>query len=186
MPTVLIVCTGNLCRSPMAAALLRARLARDEARWDWQVSSAGTWATDGLPASVHAVEEMAGRGIDLRAHRARNVTRELMAGADLILAMARNHAEALRAAFPVTRELMAGADLILAMARNHAEALRAAFPEHAPKVYLLSEMVGQKYDIYDPYGGTPMEYAYIARELEQLVEAGYERIVALVERAPGG
>ena len=37
MPKILIVCTGNLCRSPMAMALLQAKLAQDEARSDWQV-----------------------------------------------------------------------------------------------------------------------------------------------------
>jgi len=158
MPAVLFVCTGNLCRSPMAGALLRARLARDEARHDWQVGSAGVWAAEGRPASAYAIEEMARRGIDLRAHRSRSVT----------------------------REMMAEADLVLAMTRHHTEALGAAFPEHARKVYLLSEMVGQTYDVYDPYGSTQMEYRYTAQELEQLIEAGYERIVALAEGVPGG
>jgi len=141
----------------MAEALLRTRLACDEARRDWQTSSAGVWAAEGQPASVYSVEEMARRGIDLRAHCSRNVT----------------------------RELMAEADLVLVMTRNHAEALGAAFPEYTSKVHLLSEMVGKEYDIYDPYRGTRLEYAHVARELARLIENGYERIVALVEGVDG-
>lgn len=156
MPNILLVCTGNLCRSPMAATLLQARLTRDEERQDWRVSSAGTWATDGRPASAYAAAEMARRGLDLAGHGARSVT----------------------------RDLVAEADLVLVMTRNHAEALRSAFPESAHKVYMLSEMIGKRYDIGDPYGGSRMEYAYTAQELEELVESGYARIVGLVE-GPG-
>ena len=153
MPTILIICTGNLCRSPMAETLLRAKLHQDEERSDWQVSSAGTWATEGRPASAYAIAEMSKRGLDLRSHRSR----------------------------PITGDLMKEADLVLGATQNHVEALQAAFPDQADKVHLLSEMVGQGYDISDPYGGTKMEYAYIAQELEELIEEGYDRIVALTE-----
>jgi len=158
MPRVLFVCTGNLCRSPMAEALLRARLACDETRRDWRVGSAGTWAAEGRRASAYAIEEMAQRGIELRAHRSR----------------------------AVTRELMTEADLVLAMTRNHVETLGAAFPEDISKVHLLSEMTGREYDIHDPYGGSRLEYASVASELSRLIEDGYERIVALVEDATDG
>jgi len=153
MPSVLFVCTGNLCRSPMAEVLLRARLASDEERQGWLVGSAGVWAVDGRPASVYAIEEMARRGIDLGAHRSRSVT----------------------------RELVDEADLVLAMTRSHVEALRAAFPTCVSKVHLMSEMVGKAFDISDPYGGTRLEYQYVAEELAHLIEEGYERIVTLAE-----
>ncbi len=85
MPMILFVCTGNICRSPMAEVLLRARLDRDEARRDWRVKSAGTEMAGGRLASAYAIDEMAERGIDLRAHRARRISRELMEEADLVL-----------------------------------------------------------------------------------------------------
>ncbi len=153
MATILVICTGNICRSPMAAALLRRRLDQDQQRRDWRVVSAGTWATEGRPASGYAIEEMASRGIDLRPHRSR----------------------------PVDESLMEQADLVLVMTGNHAEALSATFPNHAHKVHLLSEMVGEPHDISDPYGGTRLVYSYIAQELEELIDEGYERIVTLAE-----
>lgn len=154
MATVLFVCTGNLCRSPMAAALLRARLAQDPARRDWQVLSAGVWTEDGLPASSGAVAAMAERGVDLGGHRSRRVT----------------------------ERLVQEADLILGMTPHHVEALRLAFPQATGRIRLLAEMAGESHGVADPYGLSLAEYRATASELARLIEAGYERIVALAER----
>jgi protein-tyrosine-phosphatase len=96
---------------------------------------------------------MAERGIDLSSHLAR----------------------------PVTLEMVTEADLVLVMTQNHAEAVKMAFPDQAHKVYLLSEMIGRVYDIHDPYGSPRIEYTHTAKELENLIDSGYARIVALVE-----
>ena len=98
MKTVLFVCTGNTCRSPMAECLLNA-LAREQGA---QVcaASAGLCAPDGAPASEGALFAMRRRGLSLEGHRARTVTRGLLEGADLAVCMGQSHLSALRARFP--------------------------------------------------------------------------------------
>lgn len=153
--TILMVCTGNLCRSPMAAALLRRYLDDDDARRGWRVFSAGLWAEDGEPPSTGAVMAMAERGIDLTGHRSRRLT----------------------------PQMVEEADLILGMAPQHVEALRQAFPEARDRIYLLAEMAGESHGIADPYGLSSVVYRVTANEIERLIRAGYERIIALAEGA---
>ncbi len=86
---VLFVCTGNICRSPLAAALLERAL--QERGLDVKVTSAGTGAWDSAPASEGAYLVGLERGLDLSGHRARLLTRELVEQSDLILTMARHH-----------------------------------------------------------------------------------------------
>src|SRR3989441_4427335 len=87
---ILLVCTGNICRSPLAAALLDRALAQRGID-GIEVASAGTGAWDGAPVSEGAYLVGLERGLDLSAHRARLLTRELVEDADLILTMARHH-----------------------------------------------------------------------------------------------
>ena len=87
---VIVVCTGNICRSPMAAGLL-ARYLPEEVGSAIEVASAGANALQGYPAQEHAVEIMARIGVDISGHRARQLTREMARRADLILAMEMAH-----------------------------------------------------------------------------------------------
>jgi len=99
---VLVVCSGNICRSPLAAALLRSELA---AAWGvapeklsalgWEIASAGTFALPGAPASDHSIRVAAERGLKLGQHRAWNLGDALRQPWDRVLAMGNGHLRAL-------------------------------------------------------------------------------------------
>jgi protein-tyrosine-phosphatase len=93
---LLFVCTGNTCRSPMAAAL--ARHALEERGWRHvQVASAGTGALAGSPASPEVAVVLREKGIDPGAHEASELSEELVAWADAILVMGPQHLAAVEA-----------------------------------------------------------------------------------------
>ena len=152
MANILIICTANICRSPVAAALLRDRL-RQRGLGDWRVESAGTWAITTRGASRYSIDLMTRYGHDINDHRSRMVTEQHLRQADLVLTM----------------EI------------GHAEALRAEFPQEAHKVYIITEMIGHTYSIADPYGGPLAEYERMAAGLTEVIDGGLARIVSLAQ-----
>ena len=118
----------------------------------WSVSSAGTWTTQERGASRNSILVMEERGIDINDHISRGVTREMLREADLILCMEAGQAEALAAEFPA---------------------------EAGGKVYMLSQMVGRRKDIADPYGAPLEDYQHMADEVEALIDEAFPRIMEL-------
>jgi protein-tyrosine phosphatase len=94
MTSILVVCTGNICRSPMAEGFLRDALIRRFGERAPAVSSAGTIGWTGSPASPESVVAAGERGSDIEAHQARELRPQMIEGADLILCMAGEHREA--------------------------------------------------------------------------------------------
>lgn len=86
---ILFVCTGNTCRSPMAAALFNKIAVENDL--DVRIESAGLFAVDGALASVGAYNAMKKYGIDLSEHRAKNITPKLLEQSDLVLTMTQAH-----------------------------------------------------------------------------------------------
>lgn len=87
---ILFVCTGNTCRSPMAAAYF-AYLCRQAECDDVRVLSAGTFAGDGIPASENAVKVMDDYNVNLKKHHSRMLTRDLLADVDYVFTMTEGH-----------------------------------------------------------------------------------------------
>ncbi len=154
MPSILFICTANKFRSPISAKLLQKQIDLLPNSADWQIHSAGTWTTDGLPPppiTIQIGHRIGLRGIEL--HRTRQVD----------------------------QTQVEESDLIIVMEANHKEALINEFPSIQRKVFLLSEIVnGKVYDIPDP--ATPMVDAdEVANELTQLISHGFDKIIELTK-----
>jgi protein-tyrosine-phosphatase len=146
---VLFVCTGNVCRSPMAEGIFRKMLEERGLAGAVDVDSAGTWALEGRPPTPLAVDAVAAMGVDIGDHRARTVTAE-----DL-----------------------QEADLVLVMEEAHRRSLFYLAPELSHKVFLLSEMAGEHEEIADPYGtNDPENYVFTARKIRDYLERGWPEI----------
>ncbi|MFN2490447.1 MAG: low molecular weight protein arginine phosphatase [Actinomycetota bacterium] len=174
---VLIGCTGNLCRSPMAAALMRHALVQ-RGREDIEVVSAGTMAGPGSPASPHAVTVLADRGVDLSEHRSRPLTRAEVLTADLVIAMERAHVR------EVTRLAPEAAEKVLLL-NELADMDTRRLPDAGSGVERLEALLAAprprraaRLDVTDPYGRSLSVYTRSARDIEEAVEALVEALCA--------
>lgn len=96
---IMVVCTGNICRSPMAAALLKRRLSL----YDVSVHSVGTAALQGAPADPMAQAVMRKHNIDLVDHRGRQASATTLANVDLVLTAEAVHSQWIYIRFPSLR-----------------------------------------------------------------------------------
>lgn len=146
---VLFVCSGNTCRSPLAEVAFR-RLLEEAGRHDILVTSAGTGAYGGSPASEGTFLVGLEEGLDLSAHRARLLDEKLVAGADLILTMARGH---------LARVVRLGGE---------------------GRVWLLGDYAGEAgpVEVSDPFGGDVSVYRDTLVQLTGLLTRARDRLLA--------
>ena len=138
---VLIVCSGNTCRSPMAKGLLESIWVERGKPFPLEVTSAGTAAVQGIPASPQAIAVMKKKGIDIGGHESK----------------------------PVTGGLLENSDLVITMTQGHKEHLASKFPCYTSKIKSLSHLASGtiRGDVMDPYCLDEKAYEDTANLLEK-------------------
>lgn len=151
-PEIVIVCTGNTCRSPMAEVLLREKLSRKlggtSEELKIRVKSAGIAASTGSPAASQAVQVMHRQGIDLNEHKSQQLYYQL----------AKN------------------ADLLLTLSNSHRRAIIGEWPEFEDKTFVL-DPAGD--DVADPFGAPAEIYATCAQQIDNFLEQRLPEILNL-------
>ncbi|MEO8424030.1 MAG: low molecular weight phosphatase family protein [Actinomycetota bacterium] len=192
MTSILVICTGNICRSPIAEGLLRDALQHRFAGGAPDVSSAGTSGLEGsgaMPESVLAAAEL---GVDIDGHVARRLTAGMADGSDLLLCMAREHREMLAAGSDRDDRTFTLKELVRLLETLPPPAPDTAMTERIALANLARRRgavpASRDDDISDPLG-QPMEaYRAIAWELESWIERlvnGLFGAVAEVDAAEG-
>jgi len=150
--SVLFVCSANQCRSPMAEALLCNHL-EDEGQnpEKWRIASAGCWAYPEIPATQKAVETVASIGCDLSSHSSQ----------------------------AVSDKLLKDFNLILCMEKEHVDFIYRHFQGNDKKVFLLSEMIEEDFEIEDPVGRSLEDYKKTATQLLNIIKSGFGNISRL-------
>jgi protein-tyrosine phosphatase len=175
---VLLVCTGNICRSPMAHGFLLDR-SRRLLGGALTVRSAGTWARPGYAATEEAVAAAAERGVDIAEHRSAPFTPDLATWADLVVAMTDEQRDEVLDAAPeagprtfTLKELVA---LLSALPPAEGSASREAMLTRvADAHHLREEGIGPRpadEDVADPLGFGMEAYRATCWEIEELVDA---------------
>jgi RpiB/LacA/LacB family sugar-phosphate isomerase len=131
MKTILFVCTGNVCRSPMAEGLFRRAV---QGRGDFRIVSAGLGAVDGQPPTPHSVTAMRELGIDISGQRSRMLTAELVRSADFIFGMTHGHVDTIALLYPPAAEKTF-------LLREFDETLEVYEKD-------ISDPIGSPYDVY--------------------------------------
>lgn len=151
MLRILLICSGNTCRSPMAEALLNAKVQQNGLSNCIQILSAGLFATPDCPASAGALAAMRQRRLDLAGHQSRQLS----------------------------PDSVQAADLILTMTDSHKRTLLDMQPNAEGKVYTLAEFAGERTAVSDPFGGDAALYDACAKVIESLLEKAWQKIAAL-------
>lgn len=146
---ILFVCTGNICRSPMALVLFRDMVCKDRSLRSAgiEADSAGTNPVY-FAATQEAIRVMHEYGLDLTGHASK----------------------------PLDSRLVDWADLILVKELWHKRMVLSRFPETVKKTHLLSEYVGEKGDVSDPYGSGIEAYRECAAKLQELLTKMAEKL----------
>ena len=140
---ILFVCTGNICRSPMAEGIMKKSLWMMKMK-NVAVSSAGTLALDGNKATKEAFTVARDQGVDLSGHRARLID----------------------------KEMVEKADMICVMGLEQKEAILDEFPEAEEKICFLGKFIGGSEgseEIQDPYGNSVYHYRLCFSEISMAV-----------------